>query len=221
MFVFTITVHPWQRALEHRAGRPTRALVPGRHPRHWRATYTWLDDRQRLDHTAAQEVLTADGVTVKVTAVVRWRIGDPVLFTEVVADPFSVVYLAVQLALRDAVTGLEAEAVARSARSEVADRAQTAAVAAGEAAGIEVLEVVVKDVVLPAELRAAYAELVTGRQRALAQLEAARAETAALRSLANGAKLLDEHPALAQLRLVQALPLGSTVEISLGSVVRD
>ncbi len=221
MSVFTITVHPWQRALEHRAGRPTRALAPGRHPRHWSATYTWLDDRQRLDHTAAQEVLTADGVTVKVTAVVRWRIGDPVLFTEVVADPFSVVYLAVQLALRDAVTGLEAEAVARSARSEVADQAQTAAVAAGEAAGIEVLEVVVKDVVLPAELRAAYAELVTGRQRALAQLEAARAETAALRSLANGAKLLDEHPALAQLRLVQALPLGSTVEISLGSVVRD
>ena len=75
------------------------------------------------------------------------------------------------------------------------------------------LDVVVKDVVLPVDLRMAYAELVVGRHRAQAQLEAARAETAALRSLANGAKLLDDHPSLAQLRLVQALPPGSRVEL--------
>ena len=75
------------------------------------------------------------------------------------------------------------------------------------------MDVVVKDVVLPGDLRAAYAELVIGRHRAQAQLEAARAETAALRSLANGAKLLDDHPSLAQLRLVQALPPGSRVEL--------
>jgi hypothetical protein len=74
---------------------------------------------------------------------------------------------------------------------------------------------VVKDVILPHELRTAYAELVTTRTRGQAQLEAARAETAALRSLANGAKLLDDHPALARLRLVQALPYGSTLELGL------
>jgi regulator of protease activity HflC (stomatin/prohibitin superfamily) len=219
--MFTITVHPWQRALERRPGEPTHVLAPGRHRRRRRATYTWLDDRQRMDHTAPQEVLTADGVTVKVTAVVRWRIGDPVRFTEVVADPFGSVYLAVQLALRDAVTSLDADSVARSARSDVGAVALRAATVAGDAAGVEVLEVVVKDVVLPGELRAAYAEVVTGRQRALAQLEAARAETAALRSLANGAKLLDDHPALAQLRLVQALPIGSTVELTTGATKRD
>lgn len=36
----------------------------------------------------------------------------------------------------------------------------------------------------------------------------------ALRSLANGAALLDKHPALAQLRLVQALPMGSRVVLT-------
>ena len=51
---------------------------------------------------------------------------------------------------------------------------------------------------------------MTARQRGQAKLEAARAETAALRSLANGAKLLDEHPALARQRLVQALPPGAS-----------
>ena len=59
-------------------------------------------------------------------------------------------------------------------------------------------------------------ELVTARSRGLAQLEAARAETVALRSLANGARLLDEHPALARLRLVQAAPYGSRVVLAVG-----
>ena len=88
-----------------------------------------------------------------------------------------------------------------------------AASPATEEVGVRLLDVVVKDVVLPVELRLAYSELVVGRHRAQAQLDAARAETAALRSLANGAKLLDEHPSLAQLRLVQALPPGPRVEL--------
>ena len=57
------------------------------------------------------------------------------------------------------------------------------------------------------------AELATARTRGQAKLEAARAETAALRSLANGAKLLDEHPALARQRLVEALPPGAKVKL--------
>ncbi|MGN0065450.1 MAG: hypothetical protein ACI379_14530 [Nocardioides sp.] len=51
------------------------------------------------------------------------------------------------------------------------------------------------------------------RWRAKAKLEEARAETAALRSLANGAKVLADNPALARLRLVEALPPGTTLEL--------
>ena len=63
-----------------------------------------------------------------------------------------------------------------------------------------------KDVLLPPEIRGAATALIVARQRGAALLEEARAETAALRSLANGARLLDAHPALARLRLVQAVP---------------
>ena len=82
---------------------------------------------------------------------------------------------------------------------------------AGRPLGISVDSVMIKDVIVPTELRAAYAELVTTRQRAQAQLETARAETAALRSMANAAKLLDDHPALAQLRMIQAAPYGTKI----------
>jgi regulator of protease activity HflC (stomatin/prohibitin superfamily) len=123
------------------------------------------------------------------------------------------VYLAVQLALREALAERDAQALVRAPRATLtAEVAERLRVAAAEV-GVRLEEVVVKDVILPLDLRAAYAELVVGRQRAQAQLEAARAETAVLRSMANGAKLLDEHPALARLRLVQALPPGARVEL--------
>ncbi len=208
-----LTVQPWQVALERRDGEPTRVLRPGRHVELARATYEVLDVRERIDLVPAQELLTADGVTVKVSAVWVWTVGDPVVFTEKVRDPVHAVYVAIQLALRDALATQEAEALVRAPRTGLATGFTDTVARAASEVGIRLVDVVVKDVVLPADLRAAYAELVIGRHRAQAQLEAARAETAALRSLANGAKLLDDHPSLAQLRLVQALPPGSRVEL--------
>lgn len=214
MSLFTLTVKPGERLLALRAGFPTTVLEPGRHRRHLRTTYRSIDVRERLVQVAPQEVLTADGVAVKVTPVLRWSVGDPVRFTELVSDPAAFVYLAVQVALRDALTGVLVEDAVATARRDLAPALTAAATAAGAEVGIAVREVVVKDVILPADLRTAYAELVTGKQRAQLQLDQARAETAALRSLANAAKLLDDHPALAKLRLVQALPYGSKLELT-------
>jgi regulator of protease activity HflC (stomatin/prohibitin superfamily) len=214
LFQSTLTVQPGVKTVEYVDGACTRVLQPGRHTTRRRATYRAVSVRERLDLVAPQEVLTSDGVTVRVTASVRSQVADPVRFLEAADDPFALVYLAVQVALREALVDVEAEAVVRAARRALGDSVTLAARAVGERVGLDVLEVVVKDVILPAELRSAYSELVTSKARGQAQLEAARAETAALRSLANGAKLLDEHPALARLRLVQALPYGSKLELS-------
>ena len=213
LFLPTCTVQPWEALLERRDGEATVVLGPGRHVVRRRAEHQVVDLRERIDLVPVQEVLTADGVTAKVSAVFRWTVADPVAFTELVRDPVGAVYLAVQLGLRDALAAQEAEALVRAPRTRLAGGVRDQAASAAAEVGIRLLDVVVKDVVLPGDLRAAYAELVVGRHRAQAQLEAARAETAALRSLANGAKLLDDHPSLAQLRLVQALPPGSRVEL--------
>jgi hypothetical protein len=71
--------------------------------------------------------------------------------------------------------------------------------------GIELLSVDVRDVMVPAELKRAYAAVVAARQEGAVSLERARGETAALRSLANAGRLLDDHPGLLSLRLVQEL----------------
>ena len=213
LFLPSRTVQPWEALLERRDGEATVVLGPGRHVVRRRAEHQLVDLRERIDLVPVQEVLTADGVTAKVSAVFRWSVLDPVAYTEKVRDPVGAVYLAVQLGLRDVLAAQEAEALVRAPRVRLADGVRDRAALAAAEVGIRLVDVVVKDVVLPGDLRAAYAELVVGRHRAQAQLEAARAETAALRSLANGAKLLDDHPSLAQLRLVQALPPGSRVEL--------
>ena len=211
-----ITVSATDCAVEYVDGVRTRVLEPGRHRKPRRATYQRVWMVERITTTAPQDVLTSDGVSVRVTATVRWAVGDPQRYVEVTADPTASVYLAVQIALRESLVDVEADAVVRQSRRVLGDTLTQAAAAAGVAVGVAVREVVVKDVILPADLRAAYAEQVTARARGQARLEAARAETAALRSLANGAKLLDEHPALARQRMVEALPVGSTLKLITG-----
>jgi regulator of protease activity HflC (stomatin/prohibitin superfamily) len=215
MFQTKVTVNQYERALVYRDGRLERVLEAGRHSLASRTQLVRLDVRERIVTLAPQEVLTSDGVSLRVTAALVWSISDPVAFTEASASPDAVIYLAAQIGLREALAGLDVDTVLTSGRRAVAESVTSAAAVAGESVGIAVREAVLKDVLLPPELRAAYAELVSARQRGKAQLETARAETAALRSLANGAKLLDEHPALAKLRLVQALPYGSSLTVKL------
>ncbi|GAA1871935.1 slipin family protein [Myceligenerans crystallogenes] len=208
-----ITVHATELAVEYVDGRFTRVLGPGRHRHPRRARHERVRTADRLTSLAPQEVLTSDGLTVRVSLAVRWRVSDARTFLEQADDAFDVVYLAAQVALRDALITLDADALARHGRRELGGLVLGPAREAGAGIGVEVVDAVVKDVILPLDMRSAYAELATAKVRGAAQLEAARAETAALRSLANGAKLLEDHPALARLRLIQALPAGSKVEI--------
>jgi len=209
-----ITVAADQRAVEYVRGSFTRVLGPGRHRRPWRARFRWVSTRERLVAIAPQDVLTADGLAVRVSAALRWAVVEPRAFVEVADEPVASVYLAIQVALRDALAEVDVADAVRHLRQSVAGRLVTAARAAAAEVGIDVRDVVVKDVLLPIEVRAATAELVTARTRGQAELEKARAETAALRSLANAARMLDDHPALAQLRLVQALPPGASVKLA-------
>ncbi|WP_127131603.1 SPFH domain-containing protein [Georgenia sp. SYP-B2076] len=215
MALFTMTVQSRRAAVRYRHGRPERVLEVGRHPRAWGARDVVVELRENLLSLAPQEVPTADGVSVKATAVVRWSVTDPVRFLEQTTDPVGHVYLATQVALRAALAGLTVEDLGRGSALPAA-QLTAATDAAARAVGVAVTEVVVKDVIVPRELRAAAVEVAVARQRGLAMLEQARSETAALRSMTNAARLLDDHPALAQLRLVQAAPPGTQVVLQVG-----
>lgn len=221
MSLFALTVPSRTTRVEYRHGAVLRVLEPGRHPRRLGVTARLVDRRESLLAVAPQEVLAADGVSVRVSAAVRWTVADPVAWLERATDPLASVYLATQLALREALSALTSDDLVRRGATLPAGTLTDAVRAVAAEVGVDVREVLVKDVVLPGELRAAALELVAARSRGAAQLEAARAETAALRSLANGARLLDAHPALARLRLVQSAPYGTTLVLRLGDEAPD
>jgi regulator of protease activity HflC (stomatin/prohibitin superfamily) len=58
---------------------------------------------------------------------------------------------------------------------------------------------------IPAELKRAFTEVLKSKQEGQAALEPARGEGAALRNLANAAKLLEGNPTLMNLRFMQSL----------------
>lgn len=212
--MFHVTVDPFEVVVASDDGGRVQVLPPGRHRRDRRSSYVPVSTARRVIQLAPQEIPTADGAQVKATAVAEVTVVDPVLALSF-DQPEQVIYLAVQLAMRDAFADLEVAEVAKAARNDPAltQRVLDAAVAAGARVGYEVASVAVKDVLIPAELRAATMALLTAKAQGQAQLEAARAETAALRTLANGAKILEDHPALAKLRMVQAIPMGSSLSL--------
>jgi hypothetical protein len=71
--------------------------------------------------------------------------------------------------------------------------------------GVNVLALEVKDVMFPADLKRAFADVLKAKQEGQAALERARGESASLRNLANAARVLEGNPALMNLRLTQSL----------------
>lgn len=204
----TELVDEHEHALLYRDGRLVGVLAPGVH-RLWgrRVRVQRLDRRRRLLEVPAQELATADGVTIKATAQVTWSIVDPLAAVVRDADHGATLYAAAQQAVRAAISVRTLDRLA-SERPAIAAELREVMVAETETIGIEVHLAALKDVMINAETRKALAAVVIARQEGLAALEKARGEQASLRVLANAARLLAEQPALAQLKGLQVLSEG-------------
>jgi regulator of protease activity HflC (stomatin/prohibitin superfamily) len=211
-----IAIGEWERGLLFRHGRLAEVLDAGAH-RRWRrgCTLRRVDLRPWVLQVPTQEVPTADRATVKVTVAGRVRVTDPVAFATAVQHPVDDLYLTVQLALRAVAAGTTVEELLDGRRA-VGELLRSALGDVGHL-GVAVETLDVKDIVLPRELKAAQAEVLVARAAATAALERARGETAAVRSLANAARIAADNPALLQLRLIQQLEGSSGHTVVLGS----
>ena len=191
--------------LLYHKGKFVEVLGAGRHIR-WGRHFTLgaQDLRKAALLVAGQEVLTADNVGLKLSVLVSYQVTDPVKAAHETQHWQGDLYNAAQLALRAVVSGVAVEALLNQ-RLEIG--AQLLARVQPETAklGINVLAIEVKDVMFPAELKRAFAEVLKAKQEGQAALERARGESTALRNLANAARVLEGNPALMNLRLMQSL----------------
>lgn len=186
-------------------GKFVEALGAGHHVRWGRFYSTRLVDLRKASLlVAGQEVLTADNVGLKASVLVTYQIADAVKATHETQNWSADLHNATQLALRAVVGGIAVEELLGQ-RLELG--AQLLARVQPDAAkiGINVLAVEVKDVMFAADLKRAFAEVLKAKQEGQAALERARGESAALRNLANAARVLEGNPALMNLRLMQSL----------------
>jgi regulator of protease activity HflC (stomatin/prohibitin superfamily) len=214
-----IVVQEWERVLIYRDGRFEENLGPGRHRRRsWRRRHVRVSIRSRLLVVPGQDVLTADGVAVKVSLTAAVRTADPRRWHESAEVPDAFVYSALQVALREVVAVQTLEELL-AGRGALADRVRERVGVGAEAVGVAVNSLAVRDVMVPAEIRRAATDVVTARARGQAVLERARSEVAATRALANAARMIAEQPALLQLRTLQAVEAGgATVVLTQGTV---
>ena len=191
--------------LLYRHGKFIELLAPGRHVRWGRnVTISASDTRKTSIAVAGQEVLTADNIAVKLSLLVTYQVADAVKAAHDTQSWHTDLYNAAQLALRSVVSGVAAEALLTQ-RLDIAPQLLARVQPNAAKIGLTVHAVEVKDVILPAELKRAFGDVLKAKQEGHAALERARGESAALRNLANAARVLEGNPALMNLRVLQSL----------------
>jgi regulator of protease activity HflC (stomatin/prohibitin superfamily) len=190
-----------------RDGRHEATLAPGAYAL-WkgvaRAKVVTVDLREQVLDVAGQEIMTADKVTLRMNAVVTFKVADALRAVTAVEDHRQALYREAQLALR-AVVGArsleallgEKEAVARDLDASLRERAA--------ALGLEVVSLGIRDVILPGEMKELMNKVIEAQKAAEAALITRREETAAMRSQANTARILEQNPTLMRLREIEAL----------------
>lgn len=201
-----VTIYEYERGLLYRKGALERVLEAGRY-RIWPFTHrriVTVDVRRAAAQISNQKLLTADQITVTLNIVADYEIADVALAVHKVADFRAQLYEDVQLAARNAVGSVTVDDLL-SKRAEINAQILDAVRPLAEGYGVRVLAVGIKDVILAPKVRDLLMKEVEARRVAQAMLIGAREEVAALRALANAARLAADHPQLLRLRELDAV----------------
>ena len=197
-------VFEYERALRFRRGRLRGLAGPGLY---WHGPFTRfqkIDVRPSRIAVSGQEVLTADGVAIKASIAATYQVAD-VERAVLGSDNYLVaIHTELQLALRAIASSQPIEQLLQQ-RGEIPVQLKEIAAPRLQAIGIDLQDAALRDLTFPGELKKIFTQVVKARQEGLATLEKARGETAALRSLANAASLIERNPSLMHLRALQIL----------------
>ncbi|WP_422377569.1 slipin family protein [Roseibium sp.] len=185
----------------------TKVLEAGVHA-FWKAGRTVTQKvidlkRQALDVTG-QEVLTLDRVTIRINLSAEYRVVDPVKAATEVKDFADTLYRALQVVFRKQLGALKLDQILErkgEVNAEAAEKIRTDMAAIG----VEVSDIILKDVILPGEMREILNKVVTAEKEAEANVIRRREETNATRSLLNTARVMAENPVMLRLKELEAL----------------
>ncbi len=188
-------------------GRHVATLGPGVHA-FWRGEgsvrVVQVDLRERAADVTGQEIMTADKVTLRLNALVTFKVVDPLRAVTEVEDHAQALHRQAQLVLRAVVGTRELDALLAD-KDGVGRELLDMLRARVEPLGLQVSALGIRDVILPGEMREILNRVTEARKAAEAVLVTRREETAAIRSQANTARVFESNPTLMRLRELEVL----------------
>ena len=199
----------YERAVIFRWGRLAKGLVGGNGPGVV-IIIPMVDRMVRVSlrtvtmDVPAQDVITKDNVTVKVNAVIYFRVVDPQRAIVQVEDYLYATSMMAQTTLRSVLGQMQLDDLL-SKREEINAALQRIIDQQTEPWGVKVTAVEVKNVDLPQEMQRAIARQAEAERERRAKVIHAEGEFEAAQRLAEAAAVMSQHPAAIQLRYLQTL----------------
>jgi len=202
----TVTIYEYERGLQYVRGLFQKVLGPGRY-RIYPLTHRRIvvvDVRRATVQVVNQKLMTADHVTVTINLVVDYQVVDATAALHQVNDFRGQLYEDVQLAARNVIGGTTVDALLAE-RAKLNDAILEAVKPLAETYGTTVLSAGIKDVILVPKVRNMLMKEAETKRLAQAALIGAREEVAALRALANAARIAEQHPQLMHMRELETV----------------
>ncbi len=198
-------VQEYERGVIFRLGRLTGARGPGLF-----FIIPIVDQMRKIDlrivtlDVPSQEAITRDNVTVKVNAVVYFRVVDPEQAVVKVLDYMRATSLIAQTTLRSILGQSDLDHLL-SERDKINQSLQRVIDEQTDAWGVKVTSVEVRDVELPQTMQRAMARQAEAEREKRAKVIHAEGEYNAAQQLASAAEIIGSQPATLQLRYLQTL----------------
>ena len=157
-----------------------------------------------VQDVATQDVITLDNVSVKVNAVVYFRVIDPMKAILEVEDYQYATSQLSQTTLRSVLGQVELDTLLAE-REKVNQRLQTVIDQQSDPWGIKVVLVEVKHVDLPEHMKRAMAKQAESERERRAKVIHAEGEFQAATKLRDAASMIEQHPMAMQMRFLQTL----------------
>ncbi|MCK9825040.1 slipin family protein [Nocardioides cavernae] len=152
----------------------------------------------------AQDGITRDNVTVRVDAVVYFRVMDPIRAGVDVQDYLSAIGQVAQTSLRSIIGKSDLDDLLCD-REQLNQGMELMIDSPAEGWGVHIERVEIKDVALPESMKRSMSRQAEAERERRARVIIANGELQASEELAQAAEVMAEHPAALQLRLLQTV----------------
>ncbi|MBA3871090.1 MAG: slipin family protein [Anaerolineae bacterium] len=198
-------VQEYQRAVVFRLGRYSRTGGPGVF---WVVPFLeytrTIDIRTITEAIEPQETITRDSVTIKVNAVVWYKVTSPSKATIAVRDYARAVNQASLTSLRNIIGQHDLDEILRD-RDKINAQLQKNVDATTEPWGVQIEAIEMKDVEIPVSMQRAMAQEAEAVREKRARIIKAQAELESSVKLAEASQLIVQNPAALELRRMQMI----------------